>query len=66
MYVSHSRKVLLSIILIYFSFLNPPSKNYPFKDDYDGIDEKVYGIPQISYPSADLISKEVYSQPLVK
>lgn len=34
-------------------------------DDDDGVDEKGYGIPQISYPSAVLIPKELYSQPLV-
>lgn len=31
----------------------------------DGVDENGYGIPQISYPSAVLIPKELYSQPLV-
>lgn len=32
----------------------------------DGDDEKAHGILQISYPSAVLIPKELYSQPLIK
>lgn len=35
-------------------------------DDDDGDDEKAHGILQISYPSAVLIPKELYSQPLIK
>lgn len=34
--------------------------------DDDDDDEKDYGIPQISYQSAVLIPKELYSQPLIK
>lgn len=35
-------------------------------DDDHGDDEKAHGILQISYPSAVLIPKELYSQPLIK